>query len=338
MKIAILGPISIPFPSNGYAPYEKVVTTLATGLQRKGHDVTVFAAADSKAEFNIVTTVDLSLNKIEAFKFHQEMIHITEAAKVITQNDFDIVHNHLNWNGLLALEITGKPYVTTIHGYEAPSNFVFQAYKEANYISISNAQRKESPLLHYIDTIYHGIDFEMFKKADSKEDFFFVGARILREKGIHNAIKLAKLTNTRLYIAGLVIDEVYFKEEVEPHLDDVLIKYLGNISQEEIIQYVSRAKAYLSLLEWDEPFGLSVAEAIACGTPVIATKRGSMIELVKNTVSGILVENTDEAIKRIHELNDIDPDNCRKFGEKLFSIEKMIEGHIKVYNKILQRV
>lgn len=336
MKIGILAPISHPIPPLSYGPWEKVVYTLAQGLHDHGHDVTVIATEQTTGSFKKQVTVTKTTSEIEEkFRFPYELHHIAQAVKYIQSEKFDIIHNNLNWYGFLGLQTANTPFVTTLHGMEDQAKFVYDFYKNGNFVSISNAMRSYKPDLNYVATVYNGIDFDTFKPLSPKDNYFITASRICLQKGIHHAITLAKKTATPLYIAGTIDDPVYFEKEVKPHVDGVNVIYLGELNQDEILQRVARARAYISILEWEEPFGLSVAEAIASGTPVIANRRGSMPELVKDGVSGILVDNVDEAVQRMPEIEKVDTDVCRAYGESLFSIEKMISSYIKVYEKIL---
>jgi glycosyltransferase involved in cell wall biosynthesis len=338
MKIAIISPIAYSLPPDKYGPWEKVVDTLATGLYKKGVDITVISTSQSKVPYKTFSTTDKTTMELETiYRFPLELHHLTQAVKHINSLDYDIVHNSLNWYGVLSLQLINKPHVTTLHGMEEQAKFIYDQYSDTPFVSISNALRNYKPELNYIDTVYNGIDFDKFTPSTKKEDYLFTAARICHQKGIHNAIKLAKLTNKKLLIAGVKDDPEYFKNEIEPHIDNDKIIYVGNVGQSEVHNLVSKAYAYLSLIEWEEPFGLSVAESIACGTPVIATKKGSMPELVKEGVSGILVDSVEEAAKKIESIKLIDPKKCREFGYNIFSIDKMIEGYLSVYDKILKK-
>jgi glycosyltransferase involved in cell wall biosynthesis len=336
MKIALLSPITHTLPPQKYAPWEKVLYTLASGLQKAGNDVTVFAAADSSAEFPMHATVAKSLTNLTDFKFQQELIHISQATKAIKQGNFDIVHNHLNWYGLLFLDTIGIPYVTTLHGMEPEGKYVYSQYKKNKFVSISVKLREMAPDLNYIANVYNGVDFDFFKPQPKTENYLFIGGRICHDKGVHNAIKLAKETGLKLIIAGTIDNQQYFDKEVKPFLKSGQVDYVGNVSQSQFRDYAAKALAYVSLIEWEEPFGLSVAETIACGTPVITTRRGSMPELIKDGINGILVDTVAEAVERIKEIQFIDPIKCRLHGANLFSVEKMVAGYLEAYEKAMQ--
>jgi glycosyltransferase involved in cell wall biosynthesis len=337
MKVAIISPITWPLPPDGYGPWENVTYNIASSLTSKGIEVTVYSTSETIADFKNKFFVEKTLKTEPSNANEKHLIHIVESIKDINENNFDIVHNLLGANVVAIANLLNKEtkLLTTLHGFDDYSKFIYLKYSNQNYISISNQMRKECPGLNYTSTIYNGIDFEYFKLVEKKEDYFFIAARICREKGIHNAIKLALGTKTKLYIAGEIQDQDFYNSEVKPYIDNDLIFYLGSISKKEIKNYISKAKAYISLIEWDEPFGLSVAEAIACGTPVIATRLGSMIELVKENVSGILIDSTEEAIDRINEIGRISTFKCRQFGYNLFSLEKMTKNYINAYKLLI---
>lgn len=336
MKIAILSPIAYSLPPAKYGPWEKVVHTLATGLYKRNIDVTVIATSQSDVSYKIFPTTDKTTMELEEkYRFPLELHHLTQAVNHIRNSDYDIVHNSLNWYGVLSLQLMGKPHVTTLHGMEDQAKFIYDKYPQTPFVSISNSLRKYKPELNYIKTVYNGIDFDKFTIAHSKQDYLFTAARICPQKGIHNAIKLAQTTNKKLIIAGVLDEREYFNTQIKPHLDNKNIIYIGNVDQFEVHKLASEAFAYVSLIEWEEPFGLSVAESIASGTPVIATKKGSMPELVKDGVSGILVDSVQEASDRIEELSNVNAQNCREFGKNLFSIDKMVDGYLEVYSQVL---
>lgn len=337
MKIALLPSIGFPLPPQAYAPWEKVVHLLATGLVRMGEDVTVFAAQDSvETDYKIVHTVDKSLTNLTDNKFMQESLHIAKAAKMIGNMGFDVVNNHINWNGMMALDLVGANVVTTIHGFEEPSKYFFRHFPNNKYISLSYAERKKVPELNYIANIPNPIDFDFFELVEQKEDYLFTAARICREKGIHHAVKLAQLTNTRLIIAGRMQDKDYFEKEVLPHVDGKKIEFIGEVPQTKMRELSGKAKAYLSILDWHEPFGLSVAEAIACGTPVIANKMGSMPELVEDMKTGLLVEDVEDAAARFVDLDKISAVNCRETGKSIFSMDKVAALYLDAYKSTLK--
>lgn len=332
MKIALLSSIGFPMPPKGYAPWEKVVHLLATALTRKGEDVTVFVAEDSgEVEYKVKYTVDKSLVNMTEHKFMQESIHIAKAAKMIGEMNFDVVNNHINWNGMLALDLVGANHITTIHGFEEASKYIFSRYADNKYISLSFAERKKLPGLNYVANIPNPIDFDFFELVEKKQDYIFTAARICKDKGIHNAVKLAKEVGIKLIIAGRIQEQDYFDKEILPFVDNENIEFIGEVTQDRIKELTSNAKAYISLLEWHEPFGLSVAEAIACGTPVIANKMGSMPELVQDMKTGLLVEDTDEAIRRFKDLDKISPSECREIGKSIFSMDIVAGLYLDAY-------
>lgn len=225
--------------------------------------------------------------------------------------------------------------ITTIHGFS--SEKIIPVYKTFNshvgYISISDSDRHLS--LDYLDTIYHGIDSDRFIFHDQKDDYLLFFGRIHPHKGTLDAIRIAQKSGLPIKIAGLIQDKPYFLEKIEPHIDGENITYLGNVSQMEGNELLGRARALLHPIHFDEPFGLSVAEALMCGTPVIAYRRGSMPELIDQGRTGFLVQNINEAVIAVEKAKEILPAECRKQAMEKFSIKKMVDSYINAYRKIL---
>lgn len=336
MKVALLAPISHRLPPHSYSPLEKDVHLIAKELTNLGVDVTVFLAADSKGlPYKTFYTVDKSLENLKEFEYMQECIHVTNALREIVKGKYDLVNNHLNWNGMLGLDAINCNHVTTLHGFEPHSLHVFKRFADRKYISISNADRNNAPELNYVATVFNPIDFNFHELVPVKEDYLYIAARIFRGKGFHHAIELAKRTGTKLIMAGRIIDQEYFDKEVKPHIDNDQIQYLGMVTQDQMKKLSGEAKAYVSLLDWDEPFGLSVAESIACGTPIIANKRGSMPEIVVDGKSGILVDSVEEAVERFSEISTLNPEVCRASGKELFSMEKVAKDYLEVFKSLV---
>jgi glycosyltransferase involved in cell wall biosynthesis len=227
------------------------------------------------------------------------------------------------------------PMVTTIHGFS--SDRILPMYKpyedRVHYVAISQSDR--SPQLRYAATIHHGIPIIDFSfDSQGSEDLLFFG-RIHPDKGAREAIDVAKATGRRLLMAGIVQDEGYHREQVEPLIDGDQIRYDGPLGGEARVRALGGAKALLHLINFDEPFGLSVAEALACGTPVIATNRGSMPELIEHDVTGLLVNNSAEAIEAIGHLGGIDRAACRRAAEQRFSVDRMADEYLALYRRIL---
>lgn len=334
MRIAILSPIAWRTPPRQYGPWELVASTIAEGLIKKGHDVTLFATGDS------LTSGKLDAICPNPYEEDREMdvkvwesLHISNLME--KADNFDLIHNHYDFLPLTYSKLIKTPMITTIHGFS--SEKIIPVYKKYNsnstYISISNADRHSQ--LDYYRTIYHGIDESKFKFNENKEEYLLFYGRIHPNKGTSQAIEIARLSGYRLIIAGLIQDQNYFHNEIAPQIDDKNVIYLGNVTQAEGDQLLGKAKALLHPIFFDEPFGLSVAEAMMCGTPVIAFSRGSMPELIEHGKTGYLVNNVSEATAAVGTLNDLDPYYCRAHALEKFSIDQMINEYIKAYESLV---
>lgn len=341
-RIGLLAPITWPIPPNGYGAWERVVTNLATGLVTAGYkNIVLFATKQARLKgVKTVAVIDKPISQkkglgLRAFEF----IHIASALK-LAEGRVDIIHNHLNYHPLLFSGFIKTPIVTTMHGsaIEPESKNGYAQYRHLPFVSISNFERKFLPTLNYVGTVYNGIDLDTFKFKPMAGKYLVNTGRIHPTKGVHNAVKLALAVKVPLYLAGPIEKEAedYFKKEISPYIDGRRVIYLGNLSHTKLSSLVGNALAFVGMIEWEEPFGLSVAEALSCGTPVIATPRGAHTELVKDGVNGLLVNTVQEAIKRFNEIRLIDRQVCRKTAEKLFSIETMTRGYLNAYEKVLK--
>ncbi len=334
MKIAILSPVAWRTPPEGYGPWELVASNLAEGLVKRGYDVTLFATSNSKTKGKLEWIVEKPYAEDpESDAKVSECLHISNLMEKAT--DFDIIHNHFDFLPLTYSSLINTPMVTTIHGFSSPK--IIPVYKKYNdqchYVSISNSDR--SPELDYIANVYNGINTEEFNLQNEKLDYLLFFGRIHPEKGALESIQIARKLNMRLLIAGIIQDKQYFKEKIEPEIDNKFISFVGNLGSLHRDRVLGNAKALLHPILFDEPFGLSVAEAMFCGTPVIAFNRGSMPELIEEGKTGFLVTNVDEAAEKVAQLNQIAPAYCRSYAEQKFSMDKMLDGYLEVYKKIL---
>lgn len=336
MRIAMLSSVAWRTPPRMYGPWEQVASNIAEGLIKKGLDVTLFATGDSitggKLEWACARPYaeDSSVDPKVAECLH--ISHLMEQA-----HRFDLIHNNFDFLPLTYSRLIDTPMVTTIHGFSSPQ--IIPVYKKYNasvaYISISDADRH--PDLDYLQTIYHGIAEEDFTLRNEKEAYLLYFGRIHPDKGTHAAIAIAARTGYPLKIAGLVQDAEYFETQVKPHIDGNRVTYLGNAGPSLRDELLGNAMALLHPISFDEPFGLSVAEAMMCGTPVIAFARGSMPELIVDGVTGYLVNNMDEAVAAVGKLDRISPAACREHASLNFSLNRMIDDYIGAYRKVLER-
>lgn len=330
----MLSSIAWRTPPLHYGPWQRVTSLLTEGLIARGYDVTLFATADSQTD-GILKSVcrcgyeeDLSLiPKV------WECLHISE---LFEQADrYDIIHNHFDFLPLTYSGLTATPVVTTIHGFSSPG--ILPVYKKYNgktfYVSISDADR--SPQLDYIKTIHHGINIEEFDFQPVPDDTLLFLGRIHNDKGTRQAIEIAKACRKKLILAGIIQDQAYFDQHIASHIDNEQIIYAGSVGPVERNRMLGEACALLHPIQFDEPFGLSVIEAMACGTPVIAINRGSMPELIENGINGFLVNTVNEAIERVGQIKGIEREVCRHHVEEHFTVGCMVDAYLQVYEKIL---
>lgn len=340
-KIGILAPITWSIPPKGYGPYERDVDLEVRGLIAAGYEnITLFATKEaSYPGVKTVSVLDLPFGEKPVPGAHAwEVMHIANSIDYANKN-VDILHSHLNYYPIIMSRFLTVPLVTTLHsdGRDTEDETaVFLQNPELNYISISNAVRSKMPELNFINTVYNGVDFDQFSLGSGGEYLLYAG-RIRSEKGIHHAIKLSQLTGIPLVLCGIIQPQCqeYFDKEVQPHVDGKMISFLGNKSPQEVHELMANALAYVALNEWDEPFGNSIAESMASGTPVIATPKGSHNELITDGVTGILVNSPEEATERINDIRLIDRDKCRKKAESLYSVPAITKQHLEAFAKVL---
>ena len=336
MHIAMLSPIAWRTPPRHYGPWENVASLLTEGLVARGHDVTLFATADSQTSGTLHAVCGRGYEEDPAIVPKVwECLHISELFD--HAGEFDIIHNNFDFLPLTYTGLINTPVITTIHGFSSPGILpVYRKYnKKSFYVSISDADR--APDLDYIKTIHHGIDISQFDFRPEPEDYLLFFGRFHHDKGAKEAIEIARTCRRKLVMAGIIQDEDYFKKHVKPFIDDRQVIYVGSAGPEKRNDLLGKAAALLHPINFNEPFGLSVIESMACGTPVIAINRGSMSELIQDGKNGFLVSNTDEAIKAVERVKGIDRAYCRKTVEDNFTIDRMVEKYIAVYEQVLEK-
>lgn len=337
MKIAILSPIVWRTPPRNYGPWEQVASNIAEGLHEKGMDVTLFATGDSQTQAKLQSVcLEGYGENLEMDPKVWEALHISHLME--QADDFDIIHNHYDFLPLTYSKLINTPVLTTIHGFSSPKILeVYQKYNQhTHYVSISNSDRCAT--LSYLATVYHGInakDFTFNPQDKNKESYLLYLGRIHPEKGTLDAIKIAQKTKHRLIIAGLIQDDNYFKDKIEPWINDDKVSYVGNVGPTERDKLLGEAHCLLHPIDFEEPFGLSVVESFFCGTPVIAFKRGSMPELIESGVNGFLVENINQAVDKIEAVINLDRAVVRQIAQERFSINRMVDDYCALYKKIL---
>ena len=334
MRVAMLSSISWRTPPRAYGPWELVTSLLTEALVERGVDMTLFATLDSITAGRLEGIAprgyseDQSLNPKVLEALH--IAHCFERA-----SEFDLIHNQADFMPLIFSELVDTPMVTTIHGFSSPTILpVYQRYNDRSaYVAISDADR--DPSLRYAATIHHGIPIEQFEfDAEGSEDLLFFG-RIHADKGAGEAIRAARAAGRRLVMAGIVQDQQYHAREVAPFIDGERVDFRGVLGGIERVQALGRARAMLHLIGFDEPFGLSVIESMACGTPVIAYRRGSMPELIVDGETGFLVDTFDQALAAIERVGEIDRSACRRHVEQHFTVDRMADRYLALYKRLL---
>ena len=334
LRVAMLSSISWRTPPRAYGPWELVTSLLTEALVARGVDVTLFATLDSVTAGKLSGVAPAGYSEDPSLDAKVwEALHISHLFE--RAGEFDLIHNQADFMPLVFSQLVETPMVTTIHGFSSPRILpVYEKYNgRGHYVSISDADRASS--LTYAATIHHGIEVDKFPfEADGSDDLLFFG-RIHPDKGAGEAIRAAKATGHRLVMCGLVQDEGYHSREVQPFIDGDRVVYHGVVGGQARLEALGRAKGLLHLIGFDEPFGLSVIEAMACGTPVIAYRRGSMPELIDHGVTGFLVDTFEDAVGAIGRLGDIDRTACRRAVEQRFTVDRMADEYLALYNRIL---
>ncbi len=329
----MLAPIAWRTPPRHYGPWELFASLLTEGLVAAGHDVTLFATRDSLTTGTLHGTTphgwseDPDIDPKVA-----ECLHIANVFERATE--FDVIHNGFDFLPLTFSRLVDTPVVTTIHGFSSERIVeVYEQYDDiASYVAISDADRH--PRLTYAATVHHGIDTAAFGVHDSPGDHLLFFGRIHPDKGTAHAIELARAVGRRLDIAGIVQDEAYFSTEVVPHLDGVHVRYLGPVGADDRAEVLGGAHALVHLIDFDEPFGFSVVEAMACGTPVIAHRRGSMPEIVDDGTTGVLVDDLHGAIQAVDLVGTLDREGIRQVAVARFDVGRMVAEYESLYRRV----
>ncbi|QKJ28811.1 glycosyltransferase family 4 protein [Mucilaginibacter mali] len=333
LRIAILSPVAWRTPPRHYGPWEQIASTIAEGMITKGADVTLFATGDSvtAGKLQSICATGYEEDRSQDAKV-LECLHISNLME--QAGEFDLIHNNFDFLPLTYSRLIKTPVITTIHGFS--SQKIIPVYKKYNdtshYVSISNADR--SPELNYLATVYNGIDPSEFDFVEQPDDYLLYFGRIHHDKGTHEAIQIARQSKRRLLIAGIIQDEGYYRSKIEPELNNQII-YVGHAGPDKRKQLLGNAHALLHPINFNEPFGMSVAESMLCGTPVIAFNKGSMQELIEHEGTGFLVDEVDEAVVAVNELAHISRAHCRDWAMAKFSAQKMVDDYWEVYKKIV---
>jgi glycosyltransferase involved in cell wall biosynthesis len=335
LRVAILAPISWRVPPRHYGPWEQFTSLLTEGLVERGVDVTLFATADSITTAHLVGTAPTGYSEDPGLHAKAwEALHISAAFE--RAGEFDLIHNSFDFLPLTYSGLVDTPVVTTIHGFSSEQIVpVFEKYNGLGYyVAISDSDRHGQ--LDYIATIHHGIDFGKFQLRQEPGDYLLFFGRIHPDKGTVEAIDVAERAGVPLVIAGIVQDRGYFERLVEPRLDGEQVTYVGAVGPDRRGDLLGGARALLHLVNFDEPFGFSVVEAMACGTPVVARRRGSMREIVYDAEGGFLVDTLDQAVAAVHAASAVDRTAVRASVERRFGVDRMVDDYLALYRRIVE--
>jgi len=335
MKVAMLSPIAWRTPPRHYGPWENVVSLLTEALVKRGIDVTLFATGDSLTIARLQAVCKKGYEEDRSIEPKVwECLHISEVFE--HAGEFDLIHNNFDFLPLTYSGLISTPVITTIHGFSSPKIYpVYQKYNDrAFYVSISKADRLDS--LDYVANVYHGIDISQFTFQPRPGEYLLFFGRIHIDKGAGQAIEIAKKSGMKLIMAGIIQDSQYYEKNIRPFIDGSSVIYVGSAGPEKRDSLLGNAYALLHPINFDEPFGLSVVESMACGTPVIAFNRGSMPELISHGHNGFLVQTVDEAVAAVHDIPMIKRSACRRVVEERFTADRMAEKYIDVYRRILK--
>lgn len=338
MRIAQIAPLWIPIPPYTYGGSELVISWFCDELVRRGHQVTLFATSDSKTSANLVPVWPQSLWRAKLKTPHAIFALLYE--KLISlQDQFDIIHDHCEFYTVPYSKFLKPPVVTTLHHPLTEETIIlYKKFQNINYVAISKNQRKSGPGINIVRTIYHGLPIEKYPFNPNPQNYLLWLSRIGPDKGIAEAIDIAKLGGEKLIISGNILPQYadYFEFRIKPLIDGKQIQFVGASNFEKKIELLKNAKALLFPVKRPEPFGLVVIEAMACGIPVIAYKEGSLPELIENGKNGFLVSSIEEACQALKKIGKISREYCREYIEKNFNLKRMVNRYEKLYKKILK--
>ncbi|MBD2180926.1 glycosyltransferase family 4 protein [Planktothrix sp. FACHB-1355] len=340
MRIAQIAPLWERVPPQTYGGTELIVSLLCEELVRRGHEVTLFASGDSITSAKLESIHPRALRLDPSIKEYNiyEMLHLSSVYE--RAGEFDILHSHMGCATLLYTKLVKTPTIHTLHGIFTPDNEkLFVHARRQPYVSISNSQREPRLNLNYVGTVYNGINtsiYEFHQQPEEPPYLAFLG-RISPEKGTHLAIEIAKRSGWNLKMAGKVdfVDVEYYEQEVKPHIDGKQIQFLGEANHPQKCALMGGAVATLFPITWREPFGLVMIESMAVGTPVIAMSLGSVPEVIVDGKTGFICNNIAETVAAVDRVGGIDRYTCREHAVKNFSMERMADGYLAVYQKIL---
>jgi len=342
MRIAQVAPLYERVPPHFYGGTERIVSYLSEELVRQGHEVTLFASGDSLTEGRLIAPCERSLRldpqcKNDLIPHLLQLNHLQRTAAA----SFDVVHFHTELLHFPFAPELKVPHVTTLHGRLDLPDLVplFAEFRELPLVSISNSQRNPLPKNDWQGTVYHGLPLDLYNAATSPGTYLAFLGRISPEKRLDRAIEIAKRARMKLKVAAKIdaADRHYFENTIRPLLDDPLVEFLGEMGEEDKGQFLGNARALIFPIDWVEPFGLVMIEAMACGTPTIAFRRGSVPEIIESGVTGFVVDNIEQAVTAVARIPSIDRARCRQVFESRFSAQRMAADYLTIYGRLIDK-
>jgi len=345
MRIALLAPLWKKVPPEKYGGSEFIVANLAKGLTDLGHSVTTFACAGSNVSGELVSVIQKPMyDLVGGFDWNgvkqYEFLSFFDLGKRI--RDFDVVHNHMGLHPVSLAPLIQIPFVTTLHSSLPPDfPYLAEAFREYPFVSISDAQRRLAPDLNYVATVYHGIDVKSFDPniGDVADKFIFIGT-LSKNKGVDLAVRCALELKIDLTIAGEVrdADKPFLEKEVFPFVDGKHIRFVGEIGHKDKAYLLANSSALLFPSRWNEAFGLVMAEALACGTPVVALNNGAVSEILRHAETGLVANNEKQFISCAKRVKEMSRQKCRKEAEERFDISSMASGYERVFSSLVKKI
>jgi len=337
MRIAQVAPLWIPVPPYTYGGTELVVSWLCDELVRRGHEVTLFATEESRTSAKLIPIWPRSLWRAK-LKAPHAVFSLLYAKLISLQDQFDIIHDHCEFYTAPYSKFLKPKIVTTLHHPLTEETIIlYKKFPDINFVAISKNQRKSAPGINIVKTIYHGLPIERYEFNQNPQNYILWLSKIMPQKGIAEAIDIAKLSGENLIISGNIPPEYgdYFDFRIRPLIDGKKIQFVGASDFEKKIELLKNAKAFIFPVKRPEPFGLVVIEAMACGVPVIAFKEGSLPELIEEGKTGFLVNNIEGACQVLKKIKKISREYCREYIKKNFNLKRMVNRYEKLYKKIL---
>ena len=339
MRIAQVAPLYESVPPKYYGGTERVVSYLTEELLRYGHEVTLFASGDSVTKAQLVAPCRRSL-RLDRHCQDQLAHHILLLERVFREKeDFDIIHFHIDYLHFPLSRRHRIPHLTTLHGRRDIPDLIplYQEFREMPVVSVSYAQREPLPWLNWQATVYHGLPEDLYTFREEPGRYLAFLGRISPEKRADRAIEIARRTGTEIKLAAKVdaVDREYFEDVVRPLLQDSGAEYLGEIGEGEKDEFLGNAYALLFPIDWPEPFGLAMIEAMACGTPIIAYRQGSVPEVIEEGVTGIIVQGLEEAVRAVKQVPTLSRKRIRQAFEERFTASRMARDYLEIYERIL---